>query len=90
MRKVGEGTIVPRWGPGTWQDADVRLDLMEEQTRRALDGRWAIASIGVVDTPEPEVKLEDLGLIRGESVLEAVKRGTRPTLIGPDGRPVGG
>lgn len=74
--KAGETTFVPAM---EWRDAEARLGLMEEQSRRALAGHWRMTSISVVqdDWVSPLV-------LPDHQIIE-----TAPTLLlGPDGNPL--
>lgn len=64
-QKIGEATLIEPW---EWTRADLRLDFMEEQARKAIDGRWAMTRIAVKQY-DP-LSLEKLGLLPATSMIE--------------------
>ena len=73
--KLGEAEFVPHL---EWRDAEARLGLMEEQSRRALQNRWKMAAINVVQPADWESPL----VLPDHQAEFAARVG----LLGPDGK----
>jgi len=75
--RAGESELIPHL---VWRDAEARLGLMEEQSRRAIANRWHLTSIMVTQEPEyvSPILLPDHG-----TVIEPIRG-----ILGPDGQPL--